>query len=162
VSGDLSSDSDVILDFFEQHPEFRDSATLLSLCTYPFMKSTVLEQMVQVYQKTDCAVFAVVESHYMPQKLLRVENGVIRPYLFEQMDEFEANTKVLLERYPRAYHSTGAFLIADAFRMISSGKDLWHQEHIGYVPDDSFHVDIDTLEDFELAQLRYEQTKRYE
>jgi hypothetical protein len=28
--------------------------------------------------------------------------------------------------------------------------------------DDSFHVDIDTQEDYELARLRYEQTKAYE
>lgn len=162
VSGDRSSDTEVVLNFFEQHPEFKGSAVLLSLCTYPFMRSAVLKQMVEKHRETDASVFAVVPSHHMPQKLLRLEEGVLRPYLFERMEEFESNTKLLLERYPAAYHSTGAFLITDAFNTMSVLDDLWHQNNIGYVLDDSFHVDIDTLEDFELAQLRYEQTGAYE
>lgn len=162
VSGDRSSDTEVVLDFFQQHPEFKGSAVLLSLCTYPFMRSVVLKKMVERYRESDASVFAVVPAHHMPQKLLRLENGVIKPYLFERMEEFESNTKLLLERYPAAYHSTGAFLVTDAFNTMSVLDDLWHQNDIGYVLDDSFHVDIDTLEDFELAQLRYEQTGAYE
>lgn len=162
VSGDRSSDTEVVLDFFNQHPELKGSAILLSLCTYPFMKSSVLEEMARVHKETQRSVFAVTASHHMPQKLLRVEDGVIRPYLFDRMDEFESNTKLLIEQYPEAYHSTGAFLISDAFQTMTQLKDLWHQEDIGYVMDTSFHVDIDNLEDFELARLRFAQTKAYE
>lgn len=162
VSGDCSSDTEVVLDFFQQHPELKGCAILLSLCTYPFMKTSVLKNMVKAHNENSWSVFALVHSHHMPQKLLRLEGGVIRPYLFDRMNEFESNTKLLLERYPEAYHSTGAFLVADAYRTMTSLKDLWHQDNIGYVMDDSFHVDIDNLEDFELAQLRYEQTKVYE
>jgi CMP-N-acetylneuraminic acid synthetase len=162
VSGDRSSDTEVVLDFFKQHPEFQGSAVLLTLCTYPFMKPSVLEQMVLAHQESGRSVFALTTSHHMPQKLLRVENGVLRPYLFDRMADFESNTKILLEHHPVAYHSTGAFLIEDAFQTMTSLSDLWHQDDIGYVVDDSFHVDIDNLEDFELAQLRFEQTKAYE
>jgi len=162
VSADRSSDTEVVLDFFEQHPEFKGCAVLLSLCTYPFMKSSVLGQIVQVHKEGNRSVFALTESHHMPQKLLRVEGGVIKPYLFERMKEFESNTKVLLEQHPPAFHSTGAFLIADACQTMTQVSDLWHQDNIGYVMDDSFHMDIDNLADFELAQLRYEQTKAYE
>jgi len=162
VSGDRSSDTEVVLDFFEQHPEFKGSAVLLVLCTYPFMKSSVLQRMVLQYREGNRSVFALVPSHHMPQKLLRLQDGVIKPYLFDRMEEFESNTKILLERFPQAYHSTGAFLIADAYHRMSSLDDLWHQNDIGHVMDDSFHVDIDTLEDFELAQLRYAQTGSYE
>jgi len=161
VSGDRSSDTEVVLDFFNQYPEFKGHAVLLSLCTYPFMKPTVLEQMVQAHNASRHSVFALTTSHHMPQKLLRVEDGVLRPYLFDRMGDFESNTKVLLERHPVAYHSTGAFLIADAHQTMTCLSDLWHQDDIGYVVDDSFHVDIDNLEDFELARLRYEQTKAY-
>ena len=162
VSGDRSSDTEVVLDFFNQHPEFKGSAVLLALCTYPFMKPSVLEALVRKHKTSNSSVFALVASHHMPQKLLRLEDGVIKPYLLERMEEFESNTKILLERHPPAYHSTGAFLIADACHTLNSLDDLWHQNDIGYVMDDSFHVDIDTLEDFELAQLRYEQTGLYE
>ena len=162
VSVDRSSDTEVVLDFFEQHPEYKSVSVLLSLCTYPFMKSSVYREMVSVYRKGLHSVFALTTAHHMPQKLLRLEDGIIRPYLFDRMSDFESNTKILKERHPEAYHSTGAFLIADAYRTMTQQSDLWHQDQIGHVIDDSFHVDIDNLEDFELAQLRFEQTKAYE
>jgi len=161
VSGDRSSDTEVVLDFFRQHPEYKGCAVLMALCTYPFMKTSVLRKMVSEYKALPRSVFAVVPAHHMPQKLIRLEGETIKPYLLERMDEFESNTKILLERHPKAYHTTGAFLVADAYRTMTQLRDLWHQENIGYVIDDSFHVDIDNFEDFELAQLRYEQTKAY-
>ncbi|MBN2683931.1 MAG: hypothetical protein JXR40_01515 [Pontiellaceae bacterium] len=162
VSEDFSSDTDVVLDFFEQNPQYKGAGLLLALCTYPFMKSAVLREMIHAHRAEKKSIFSVVPAHHMPQKLIRLEDGVIKPYLFERMEEFESNTKILLEQYPRAYHSTGAFLIADAFETMTRSSDLWHQDNIGYVLDESFHVDIDNLEDFELALLRYTQTGAYE
>jgi len=161
VSADSSNTSEVILDFLRRNPEFRGCAVMAVLCVYPFLKPAVLEKMVRMHKETNKSVYALVESHHMPQKLLRVgEGGVLRPYLFDRMADFQENTSLLLREHPRAYHTTGAYLIADAFNVLSV-TDMWHQDDIRYVMDDSFHVDIDTSDDFELAQLRYAQKKAY-
>lgn len=161
ISGDLINEGEVILDFFNQYPDLRGSAIFLLLCTYPFLDSKVLIDIVETYNKVASSVYAIKESHHMPQKLLRInQEGQLRPYLYDSMKQFEANTKKLKELYPLAYYSTGAFLIDDAFEKLSNDTNLWNHDRIYGVNDHSFHVDIDTEEDFFMAEIYFEYLSR--
>lgn len=157
ISGDLVNEGEVILDFFSQAPHLRGSAVLLTLCTYPFLKTEVLTEIVEKYNAVLANVYAIKEAHHMPQKLLRLnENGELRPYLFDSMQSFEANTKKLKEKHPVSFYSTGAFLIHNACEALSNDMNLWNSDKIYGVNDDSFHIDVDTPEDFELAEVYME------
>jgi CMP-N-acetylneuraminic acid synthetase len=160
VSGSGAGEGEVIAEFFSLRPEYADCAVLLLLCTYPFMKRSVLIGLIEKYRICGESVFAVVESHHMPQKLLKANGDSLLPYFCDSFDEFEPNTKILKEHFPPAYHTTGAFLVAPGG--FASGRGVWDQPSICYVADDSFHVDIDTVNDLEMARLRYEATGRWE
>ncbi len=157
ISGDLINEGEVILDFFRQFPHLKGSAVLLLLCTYPFLDTDVLVEIIKTYHKTHSNVYALKETHHMPQKLLRInEEGQIRPYFQESMHNYEANTKKLKELYPSSWHSTGAFLIHDAYNVLSEDINLWNNDKLYWVEDRSFHIDIDTEEDFKLAEIYME------
>ncbi|ASB48304.1 acylneuraminate cytidylyltransferase family protein [Alkalitalea saponilacus] len=161
ISGDLVNEGEVILDFFKQEPQLQRSAILLVLCTYPFLKTEVLTEIVEKYNSVCANVYAIKEAHHMPQKLLRLnEKGELRPYLFDSMKSFEANTKKLKVKYPVSFYSTGAFLIHNACEVLSNDMNLWNSDKIYGVNDDSFHIDVDTPEDFELAEVYMEYLSR--
>jgi len=154
ISGDFVNEGEVILDFFNQHPQFCDAAIMLSLCTYPYLKIEVMEAVALTYKQHKTNVYAIKETHHMPQKLLRInDEGCIRPYFQDSMKQFESNTKLLKAKHPISFNSTGLFLIHNAFEVLKDDMNLWNNDAIHGVVDDSFHLDIDTEEDFKLAEL---------
>ena len=154
VSDDLSSDTDVIRHFLSSRENADSYAVLLFLCTYPFASVEMLRELILKHRDTGLSIFAVKECQYFPQKLLRCKGDVLRPYFFEKMNEFECNTQKLKAQYPAAYIGTSSYLIANANRVLQEGADLWHQDDIQYVVEEGERVvDIDTLEDFKLAEF---------
>lgn len=160
ISGDNVNEGAVILDFLNRNEGYKRAHVLLTLCTYPLLKIEVIKKVVDEHKKKNCNVFGIKEAHHMPQKLLKLTNdGFIRPYLCDSMDEFETNTKLLKESFPVSYYSTGVFMIHHAYQQLSVSFDLWKNNHIIGVNDDSLHVDIDTEEDLRIADAIYRATE---
>lgn len=148
-AGDYASTDDVILEVLTAYQE--KGQTFEAFCclypTAPFLSGERLRDAMALLEQTD-SVMPVVPFSYPPQRgLLIDEKGYIR----RQFPEY-ATTRS--QDLPQIYHDCGQFYACRTKAFLEAGTtDVEHL--LPLVLTEMEVQDIDTLEDWEIAEMKY-------
>lgn len=150
MSNDYAGTADVILEvlqmYKEQGREFETVCCIYS--TAPFVTS---ERLREAYGKMNSeidSVFTCVAYSYPIQRSLRIVDGKISMVY----PEYEASRSQDLETI---YHDAGQFYVAKTASFIQE-KTFWGKNTAGLVLSELEVQDLDTLTDWQLAEMKYE------
>lgn len=150
MSNDYAGTDDVILEvlrkYKEQGREFETVCCIYS--TAPFVTS---ERLREAYEKMNSeidSVFTCVAYSYPIQRSLHIVDGKISMLY----PEYEASRSQDLETI---YHDAGQFYVAKTASFIQE-KTFWGKNTAGLVLSELEVQDLDTLTDWQLAEMKYE------
>lgn len=150
-ANDFANTTDVMLEVLQQYAE-RGEQFSLACCLYPtapFVTAGRLAEAKKLLLERDAdGVMPVVEFGFPPQRGVVEENGLIRfrqpEYAFSRSQDLE-----------RIYHDAGQFYFLRTERFLAQKKmvlDRMLPIHLSRME----VQDIDTMEDWKLAELKYQ------
>lgn len=152
LSGDYSLTRDVIIhaiDFFS-----KENIKLQYVCclypTTPLLDSNDITKALQILKasKKDIYVFSAAKySHPIQRSFFIEKNGYSKMFF---SDDFHKRTQDLQS----AYHDAGQFYIASTKTWLN--KENIFENSLPYILSPNKFIDIDTMEDWKLAELIYE------
>lgn len=150
TANDFATTADVILEVLENYERIGQSFDQVC-CIYPtapFVTANALKtaMMLLEQEKPDC-VIPVVKFSFPPQRCVVIENGRLVPKWPENMKKRSQD----LEPY---YHDCGQFYCLNA-RSFREQKVIWMKNVVPFIQDESNVQDIDTLEDWKIAEMKY-------
>lgn len=149
TSNDYAGTADVILEVLKMYEEQgREFDTVC--CIYSTAPFVTPGRLVEAYSKlTDeiDSVFTCVAYSYPVQRCLHVVNGKIRMVYPEHADSRSQDLEPI-------YHDAGQFYIAQTASFIQE-KTFWGKNTGGLVLSELEVQDLDTLTDWELAEMKY-------
>lgn len=149
-SGDFASQRDVLMEVLA---EYKDRGYMFDTmaCIYataPFITSNNLKKAYEILTSNDAgAVYPVAKFDYPPQRAYIVKNG----YLEYEFPEFATSRSQDLEAI---YHDCGQVYLYN-IEAFYNKKSTIIDRSIPLVIENSFVQDIDTLDDWRLAELKY-------
>ncbi len=155
TSNDYATTADVITEVLGEY-EKRGLHFDIACCIYPtapFITPARLKESVLKLEESDAdTLIPVVGFSYPPQRALVIENDRLE---FKYPEYLSARSQDLVKHY----HDAGQFYVfkTDAF---SVNKNLMVGNIIPMILDEMEVQDIDTLQDWELAELKYEMLHR--
>ncbi|MDE5824639.1 MAG: pseudaminic acid cytidylyltransferase [Lachnospiraceae bacterium] len=157
TSNDFATTADVIAEVIEAYEQIGKNFHTVC-CIYPtapFVTADtirtammLLEQEMPLSQgRADC-VIPVVKFSFPPQRGVVVHDGILSPMWPENMAKRSQDLEPL-------YHDCGQFycLNVESFRR---QKAIWMENAVPFVQDEKYVQDIDTLEDWEIAEMKYQ------
>lgn len=150
TSNDFATTADVILEVLESYERIgmKFSQACCIYPTAPFVTSNAIKTaMMLLEQEKADSVIPVVKFSFPPQRCVVINNGRLEPKWPENM----AKRSQDLEPY---YHDCGQFycLNVDSFK---KQKAIWMKNVVPFIQDESNVQDIDTLEDWKIAEMKY-------
>lgn len=149
TAGDYASTDDVIMEVLKAY-ESNDRTFEAFCCIYPtapFLTGARLRNAMQLLQEAD-SVMPVVPFSYPPQRGLMINNAGL---LIRQFPEYALARS---QDLPTVYHDCGQFYACRTKAFLEAGTtDAAHLLPI--VLSETEVQDIDTLEDWELAEIKY-------
>lgn len=155
TSNDFATTADVITEVLGEY-EKRGLHFDIACCIYPtapFITPARLKEAVLMLEESKAdTLIPVVGFSYPPQRALVIENDRLE---FKYPEYLSARSQDLVKHY----HDAGQFYAfrTDAF---SVNKNLMVGNIIPMILDEMEVQDIDTLQDWELAELKYEMLHR--
>lgn len=155
TSGDFATTADVILEVLEAYQN-RGREFEYAFCLYPTAPFITAEKLVsaleRIKQERGFKLLPVVPFSYPPQRGVIIdEAGRI------QMKEKE-NFRKRSQDLEKLYHDCGQFYIYHVEEYVKARGEIW--EHvIPFVMNELEVQDIDTLDDWHIAELKYEYFK---
>jgi len=156
LSGDYTNTRDVIIhaiNFFNKNNiQFKNVCCLYP--TSPLLDSNDISKALEILNnsKKDSYIFSAIKySHPIQRAFFIDKNG------FSKM-VFSKNTEKRTQDLESAYHDAGQFYIASTTTWINNDKIL--ETGIPYILSKNKGIDIDTFEDWELAESIYEMNLR--
>ena len=148
---DLCADStpmvDVLLDAMSVQINQFDVVLMIYPCA-PFVSRTDIQAGILMFSTGHRVVYPVYESREQPERALLVHENTVTPRYPEHKD---TNS----DSFPQSYHSAGQWYLAD-YAWLKLAKTLTPMD-AGYVEiPASRAIDIDTPEDWAIAELMYE------
>ena len=150
-SNDFATTVDVIfevLDWYKNQNHFFEIATCIYACA-PFVNQKLLLRANTILKETnaDC-VFPILAYSHPIQRALKIDNkGIIE--LFD-----ESNPNARTQDLQKAYHDSGMFYTFFVDRLYKT-KSLRTNNTIGIEICELHAHDIDSIEDWKLAELKY-------
>ena len=148
---DYATTEDVIMEVVNQYKE-RGKAYAYVCCLYPttpFITSSILKEAVKIMvQENPAVVLPVVQFSYPPQRCFVIdENGYAR-------FKYPEYVKTRSQDLEKQYHDAGQFYIYHVEKLFA---------HNGIIEDDFKPIilpemcvqDIDTLDDWKMAEMKY-------
>ena len=148
---DYATTEDVIMEVVNQYKE-RGKAYAYVCCLYPttpFITSSILKEAVKIMvQENPAVVIPVVQFSYPPQRCFVIdENGYAR-------FKYPEYVKTRSQDLEKQYHDAGQFYIYHVEKLFA---------HNGIIEDDFKPIilpemcvqDIDTLDDWKMAEMKY-------
>lgn len=148
---DYATTEDVIMEVVNQYKE-RGKAYAYVCCLYPttpFIASSILKEAVKIMvQENPAVVIPVVQFSYPPQRCFVIdENGYAR-------FKYPEYVKTRSQDLEKQYHDAGQFYIYHVEKLFA---------HNGIIEDDFKPIilpemcvqDIDTLDDWKMAEMKY-------
>lgn len=150
TANDYATTADVIAEVLDSYERIGKSFAAVC-CIYPtapFVTANALKtaMMLLAQEKAD-AVIPVVKFSFPPQRCVVIKEGRLTPKWPEDMNKRSQD----LEPF---YHDCGQFycLNVDSFR---EQKAIWMKNVVPFIQDEKNVQDIDTMEDWELAEIKY-------
>ena len=150
TSGDFAATADVIAEVlceYEKTGVIFDRACCI-YPTAPFVTGEAIREAMLLLEdsKADC-VIPVVRFSFPPQRGVVIENGRITPKWKECMSMRSQDLEPL-------YHDCGQFycLNVESFK---KQKAIWMENAVPFIQDEMTVQDIDTLKDWEMAEMKY-------
>jgi len=150
TANDYATTADVLLEVLEEY-EKRGQHYDLAACIYPtapFITPARLKEAVETLENSEKdTLIPVVQFSYPPQRALVIENERL---VFKYPENLTARSQDL----EKHYHDAGQFYVfkTEAFK---NNKNLMVGNIAPLVLDEMEVQDIDTIEDWKLAELKY-------
>ena len=149
-ANDFATTADVVLEVINSYERIGQNFEQ-ACCIYPtapFVTANALKtaMMLLEQEQADC-VIPVVKFSFPPQRCVVIKGGRLTPKWPESMNVRSQD----LEPY---YHDCGQFycLNVDSFK---EQKAIWMRNVVPFIQDESTVQDIDTLEDWKIAEMKY-------
>lgn len=150
TSNDFATTADVVAEVIESY-ERTGMKFDRACCIYPtapFVTANAIKtaMMLLEQEKADC-VIPVVKFSFPPQRCVIIKNGRLTPKWPENMPKRSQD----LEPY---YHDCGQFycLNVESFK---KQKAIWMENAVPFIQDEKYVQDIDTPEDWTIAEMKY-------
>lgn len=150
TSNDYATTADVILEVLDSYERIGKSYQEVC-CIYPtapFVTSNAIKTAMMLLEQNKAdSVIPVVKFSFPPQRGVIIEDGRIKPKFPEMMSARSQDLEPM-------YHDCGQFycLNVDSFR---KQKAIWMENVVPYIQDESNVQDIDTMEDWKIAEMKY-------
>lgn len=150
TSNDFATTNDVLLEVLAEY-EARGEHFDLGCCIYPtapFITADRIRQAVETLTESDAeTLIPVVGFSYPPQRAMVIENGRL---VFKYPQYIDSRSQDL----EKHYHDVGQFYVfrTEAFRR---NRKLMLGDILPYVISEMEVQDIDTLTDWEIAEMKY-------
>lgn len=150
TSNDYAIIADVLSEVLET---YREKGSNFDTCcciysTAPFVTAEKLKAAYKIFQESSAkSLLSVSLFSFPPQRGLFIREGKLVHFQPEYM-----NTRS--QDIEKMYHDCGQFLIVDAACFMSE-KKLMTDNTIPFIIDDIEVQDIDTIEDWKIAELKY-------
>jgi len=150
TANDFATTADVIAEVLESYKRMgiRFDRVCCIYPTAPFVTADAIRTaMTLLEQEQADSVIPVVKFSFPPQRGVLIKDGRIVPKWKECMNMRSQDLEPL-------YHDCGQFycLNVESFR---KQKAVWMEHAVPFVQDEMFVQDIDTPEDWEMAQMKY-------
>lgn len=151
TSNDFATTTDVLMEVLDEYDK-RGEHFDVACCIYPtapFITAERLKEAVETLANSDAdTLIPVVAFSYPPQRALVINDGKLQ---FKYPENINARSQDL----EKHYHDAGQFYVfrTDAFR---KNKNLMLGNILPLVLDEMEVQDIDTEEDWKMAELKYQ------
>lgn len=150
-ANDFATTADVIAEVLDSYERIGQKFSY-ACCIYPtapFVTANAIKtaMMLLTQEQSDC-VIPVVKYSFPPQRSVVIQNGRLTPKWPEDMSKRSQD----LEPF---YHDCGQFycLNVESFK---EQKAIWMNNIVPFIQDESNVQDIDTMEDWKIAEMKYQ------
>ena len=150
TANDFATTADVIAEvltaYAQTGKEFQAACCIYP--TAPFVTANILSTAMQLLEQeqADC-VIPVVRFSFPPQRGVIINNNKINPKWPENMAKRSQDLEPL-------YHDCGQFYCLNVERFLQQ-KAIWMEHAVPIIQEERYVQDIDTLEDWALAEMKY-------
>lgn len=150
AAGDFATTAEVIEEVIASYE--RTGRAFEAVCciypTAPFVTAAALRaaMMLLEQEQADC-VIPVVKFSFPPQRGVVVKDGRLVPKWPENMARRSQDLEPL-------YHDCGQFYCLNV-ESFQRQKKIWMENAVPFIQDEMYVQDIDTLEDWEIAEMKY-------
>ena len=150
TSNDFATTADVVYEVIESYERIGQHFDQVCVLypTAPFVTANAVKTaMMLLDQEKPDAVIPVVKFSFPPQRCVVINNNRLSPKWPENMKKRSQD----LEPF---YHDCGQFycLNVDSFM---KQKAIWMENVVPFIQDEKNVQDIDTMEDWEIAEMKY-------
>lgn len=146
LSGDNSRIIDAILYEIKNSKLEEYDAVVLLQPTSPYRTVELLDGAIEEYFKTETSLITVIESKEQPIFMRRLVDGKLEKIIEESSD-------VRSQDFKKIYKIVGNIYINNTKKINS--ETILNENEVGYVIDEKFNIDIDTLEDLESVRRNW-------
>ena len=150
TANDFATTQDVIEEVLQAYERIGKSFDYVC-CIYPtapFVTANAIKTaMMLLEQENPDAVIPVVKFSFPPQRCVVIKDGRLQPKWPEDMLKRSQD----LEPY---YHDCGQFYCLKVASFMEQ-KAIWMKDVVPYIQDESTVQDIDTMEDWKIAEMKY-------
>ncbi len=150
TANDFATTAEVIGEVLDEYA--RRGITFCHVCciypTAPFVTPEALKEAMHLLEQEQVdSVIPVVKFSFPPQRCVVIRNGRLVPKWPENMRKRSQDLEPL-------YHDCGQFycLNVESFRR---QRAVWMENVVPFVQEERMVQDIDTLEDWEIAEIKY-------
>ena len=151
TSGDYATTRDVLMEVLGEYQKRGENFDYM-VCIYPtapFVTAAKLCQAFQILREKDCTqVIPVVRFSFPPQRAFVIEDGEFLKYKWEEHRNSRSQD---LEPF---YHDAGQFYFYDVKRYLACEGNVSDGVYPIVLPESEVQ-DIDTEEDWEMAEFKY-------
>lgn len=155
TANDYATTAEVIAEVITSYGEIgRDFETVCCIYpTAPFVTVDAIQTAMMLLEQehADC-VIPVVKFSFPPQRGVVVKDGRLAPKWPENMATRSQDLEPL-------YHDCGQFYCLNV-ESFQRQKVLWMENAVPFIQDERYVQDIDTLEDWEIAEMKYKLLQR--
>ena len=150
TANDFATTADVIAEVLTAYAQ-TGKEFQVACCIYPtapFVTANILSTAMQLLEQeqADC-VIPVVRFSFPPQRGVIINNNKITPKWPENMAKRSQDLEPL-------YHDCGQFYCLNVERFLQQ-KAIWMEHAVPIIQEERYVQDIDTLEDWALAEMKY-------
>lgn len=150
LSSDTSKTIDVMLYELEHMKCQNFDAIVLLQPTSPYRTVDLLDSAIEEYFKTETSLITVIRAKEQPIFMRKIINGKLEKILNTTSD-------VRSQDFEKIYKIIGNIYINNVKQLKSS--TVLNENEVGYIIDEKFDIDIDTIEDIEKARAVIEESK---
>ncbi len=156
---DTSKSFDAIrhaVEWLKESDNFYPDWIILLEPTSPGRRPFHIREIVEIIKNNQGKIDSIIgisklPSHYHPLKVLKMENGGL---VKRQTGKLIRETEIRNQDFPELYYSNSAIYAFRTGNLFGENPNLWGNKTLGYLMDEKYSMDIDTLEDWLMAEIK--------